>query len=135
MGSQETAAVGAYGERVAEAHLRAQGMVILDRNWRCTAGELDIVARDGDVLVFCEVKTRRGDRLRLAARGGDGQQGSPAAAARGGMDRASTGCTCPTCGSTWWACCVRRAARRRSSTSEGWPEWGWPGPAASPWSA
>ena len=60
MGSQETAAVGAYGERVAEAHLRAQGMVILDRNWRCTAGELDIVARDGDVLVFCEVKTRRG---------------------------------------------------------------------------
>jgi putative endonuclease len=55
-----TDAVGAYGERVAEAHLRAQGMVILDRNWRCTAGELDIVARDGDVLVFCEVKTRRG---------------------------------------------------------------------------
>ena len=57
---QVTEAVGAYGERVAEAHLREQGMVILDRNWRCPAGELDIVARDGDVLVFCEVKTRRG---------------------------------------------------------------------------
>jgi putative endonuclease len=55
-----TDAVGAYGERVAEAHLRGQGMVILDRNWRCPAGELDIVAREGDVLVFCEVKTRRG---------------------------------------------------------------------------
>ena len=57
---QVTEAVGAYGERVAEAHLREQGMVILDRNWRCPSGELDIVARDGDVLVFCEVKTRRG---------------------------------------------------------------------------
>jgi putative endonuclease len=53
-------AVGAYGERVAAAHLVAAGMVILERNWRCPAGEIDIVARDGDVLVFCEVKTRRG---------------------------------------------------------------------------
>ncbi|HEX7187770.1 MAG TPA: YraN family protein [Actinomycetes bacterium] len=51
-------AVGAYGERIAAAHLESVGMVILDRNWRCPAGELDIVARDGDVLVFCEVKTR-----------------------------------------------------------------------------
>jgi putative endonuclease len=53
-------AVGAYGERVAADHLVAAGMVILDRNWRCAAGEIDIVARDGDVLVFCEVKTRTG---------------------------------------------------------------------------
>ncbi len=53
-------AVGAYGERVAAAHLVASGLVILERNWRCPAGEIDIVARDGDVLVFCEVKTRRG---------------------------------------------------------------------------
>jgi len=51
-------AVGAYGERVAAAHLVAVGMVILERNWRCAVGELDIVARDGDTLVFCEVKTR-----------------------------------------------------------------------------
>lgn len=53
-------AVGAYGERVAAEHLVAAGMVILDRNWRCAAGELDIVARDGDTVVFCEVKTRTG---------------------------------------------------------------------------
>ena len=52
-------AVGAYGERIAAAHLAAQGMIVLDRNWRCSAGEIDIVARDGDVLVICEVKTRR----------------------------------------------------------------------------
>jgi putative endonuclease len=34
-------------------------MEILDRNWRCRDGEIDIVARDVDALVFCEVKTRR----------------------------------------------------------------------------
>jgi putative endonuclease len=54
-------AVGAYGERRAVELLVAVGMVLLDRNWRCPEGEIDIVARDGDVLVFCEVKTRRGD--------------------------------------------------------------------------
>ena len=35
---------------------------MLDRNWRCRLGEIDIVARDGDALVVCEVKTRRSDR-------------------------------------------------------------------------
>ncbi len=53
-------AVAAYGERVATRHLIAEGMQILDRNWRCRTGEIDIVARDVDSLVFCEVKTRRG---------------------------------------------------------------------------
>jgi putative endonuclease len=56
-------AVGAYGERVAVRLLAAAGMRVLDRNWRCATGELDIVARDGDVVVFCEVKTRRGERF------------------------------------------------------------------------
>jgi putative endonuclease len=53
-------ALGAYGERVAARHLAELGMVVLDRNWRCSEGELDLVLRDGDVLVACEVKTRRG---------------------------------------------------------------------------
>jgi putative endonuclease len=44
---------------MAVRHLLAEGLVLLDRNWRCSAGEIDIVAREGDVLVFCEVKTRR----------------------------------------------------------------------------
>ncbi|HET6482587.1 MAG TPA: YraN family protein [Actinoplanes sp.] len=56
-------AVGAYGERVAAQHLQEQGLVILDRNWRCADGEVDLVLRDGDDIVFCEVKTRRGDRF------------------------------------------------------------------------
>ena len=53
-----TDALGAYGETLAARQLVAGGMVLLDRNWRCEAGEIDLVLRDGDVLVVCEVKTR-----------------------------------------------------------------------------
>ena len=53
--------LGAYGEAVASRHLCRQGMVVLDRNWRCELGEIDLVLRDGDVLVICEVKTRTSD--------------------------------------------------------------------------
>ena len=41
-------------------YLRERGMEVLERNWRCEHGEVDVVARDGDCLVICEVKTRRG---------------------------------------------------------------------------
>ena len=51
-------ALGAYGEALAARHLIEQGMILLDRNWRCDAGEIDLVLREGDVLVICEVKTR-----------------------------------------------------------------------------
>jgi putative endonuclease len=50
--------VGQYGERVAARHLVDSGMAIVELNWRCPDGEIDIVARDGDTVVFCEVKTR-----------------------------------------------------------------------------
>ena len=52
-------AVGRYGEDVAERHLLAAGWRVLDRNWRCRDGELDLVGMDGDELVVVEVKTRR----------------------------------------------------------------------------
>lgn len=52
-------ALGRYGEDLAAEHLERQGLTILARNWRSTAGELDILARDGATLVVCEVKTRR----------------------------------------------------------------------------
>lgn len=56
-------ALGRYGEQRAVGHLQQEGMEILDRNWRCKEGELDIVALDRrNVLVFCEVKTRSGTR-------------------------------------------------------------------------
>ena len=51
-------ALGAYGESLAARHLVTQGMILLDRNWRCGEGELDLVLRDGPALVGCEVKTR-----------------------------------------------------------------------------
>ena len=52
-------AVGAYGERLAARYLTESGMHILDRNWRCDQGEIDIVAMDDACLVIIEVKTRR----------------------------------------------------------------------------
>ncbi|MCX4547888.1 YraN family protein [Streptomyces sp. NBC_01387] len=52
-------ALGRYGEELAARTLAGAGMTVVERNWRCRAGEIDIVARDGDVLVVCEVKTRR----------------------------------------------------------------------------
>ena len=57
---RQNSALGAYGERVAARHLVDDGLVLLDRNWRCDAGEIDLVLRDGETLVFCEVKTRSG---------------------------------------------------------------------------
>jgi len=50
--------LGALGEAEAARHLTARGMVVLDRNWRCDAGEIDLVLREGRTLVVCEVKTR-----------------------------------------------------------------------------
>ncbi len=55
---QHNRAVGRYGERVAARYLSEAGLVVLETNWRCEIGEVDIVARDGKCLVVCEVKTR-----------------------------------------------------------------------------
>ena len=52
-------ALGRYGEDLAARLLTEAGLAVLARNWRCRAGEIDIVAGDGDALVICEVKTRR----------------------------------------------------------------------------
>jgi putative endonuclease len=57
------AELGRRGEAVAEAFLRTRNYTIVARNFRCRAGEIDLVALDGRVLVFVEVRSRRGDRL------------------------------------------------------------------------
>ena len=69
--------LGAFGERVAAAHLEAQGYRIVDRNYRRREGEIDIVATTGDCLVFVEVRTRRGQE-----RGSALESVGPAKAAR-----------------------------------------------------
>ena len=53
--------LGEWGERQARLHLEGKGYAMLATNFRCRAGEIDIVAEQGDQLVFVEVKARRGD--------------------------------------------------------------------------
>jgi putative endonuclease len=55
--------LGALGEEVAARRLQELGYAILQRNYRCAAGEIDIVAMDGGTLILVEVRTRRGDRM------------------------------------------------------------------------
>jgi putative endonuclease len=55
--------LGRAGEQVAAEYLERAGLRILDRNWRCADGEIDIVAAERRVLVVCEVKTRSGTRF------------------------------------------------------------------------
>ena len=114
-------ASGGYGEELAVRYLREQGMEMLDRNWRCELGELDIVARDGDCLVICEVKTRRSsgfgapvEAVTFARRCGCGgwrrrylaRPPRPAAGRR--------------CASTSSASCAGPGGRRSCGTSSGW---------------
>lgn len=51
--------LGVRGEAAAEQHLRRRGYVIIERNFRCPLGEVDLIALDRGTVVFVEVKTRR----------------------------------------------------------------------------
>ncbi len=54
---------GAEGEAIAAAFLRARGYIIMERNFRCRAGEIDVIALAPDAaIVFCEIRTRRSRR-------------------------------------------------------------------------
>ncbi|MDR1559044.1 MAG: YraN family protein [Clostridiales bacterium] len=52
--------IGAYGQKLAEDYLTANGFGVMERNFRCRSGEIDIIARDGEYIAFVEVKYRRG---------------------------------------------------------------------------
>jgi putative endonuclease len=64
--SDERVRLGRFGERLAVAHLEAKGYAVLDRNFRCREGEIDIIAQNDGCLVFVEVRTRRGDAMGTA---------------------------------------------------------------------
>jgi len=63
--TRRTKALGDLGERAAEDHVRRLGWRVLDRSWRRRSGELDLVAADGETVVFIEVKARSSSRFGL----------------------------------------------------------------------
>ena len=63
----ERQSLGDFGERTAAAHLEAKGYRIVGRKFRVRDAEIDLIARDGDALVFVEVRTRRGAYPGMAA--------------------------------------------------------------------
>lgn len=62
-GAEARRALGRDGEAFARAYLERCGYQVVDANWRCREGEIDLVAVDGDELVVVEVKTRRSLRF------------------------------------------------------------------------
>jgi putative endonuclease len=61
--TKERIALGKFGEDLARERLKNCGYRILTTNYKCPLGEIDLVARDGDVLVFVEIKTRKNESL------------------------------------------------------------------------
>lgn len=59
--TQTRRALGASGEEAVAAWYVGQGYEVVERNWSCRAGELDLILRRGRTFVFCEVKTRSSD--------------------------------------------------------------------------
>ena len=62
-----TNARGRWGENRAALEYRRAGFEVIDRNWSCRRGEIDLILRRGDLLVFCEVKARRSAQFGGAA--------------------------------------------------------------------
>jgi putative endonuclease len=67
MGSHATVALGISGENLAREELERRGYAVLATRYRTRVGEIDIVARDGDTLVFVEVKTRTSEDFGIPA--------------------------------------------------------------------
>ena len=64
--TKERLVLGKVGEDLARKRLKDLGYRILETNYRCPLGEIDLIARDGDTLVFVEIKTRRNQPSGLA---------------------------------------------------------------------
>lgn len=66
--------LGVAAEQAAADYLTRQGLRIVARNWRCRRGEIDLICRDGAVLVFVEVRQRRSSGFASAAESIDGRK-------------------------------------------------------------
>jgi len=64
--TRERLDLGKLGEQLALKKVKSLGYKCIARNYRCTLGEIDLIAKDGDTLVFIETKTRRGKSLSYA---------------------------------------------------------------------
>lgn len=62
LGCRNTSDVGKVGEEIARRYLRDRGLRILQSNYRFARAEVDIIAEEGEILVFCEVKMRTSDQ-------------------------------------------------------------------------
>ena len=65
--TRQRQSLGSWGEDLAVKYLRRRFYRILETNYRCRAGEIDIIARRGSIIAFVEVKTRRGHRCGSAS--------------------------------------------------------------------
>ena len=114
MGSHATVALGISGENLACHELARQGYAILATRYRTRVGEIDIIARDGETLVFVEVKTRSSEDFGVPAEAVTWRKqrrivtdGEVVPSARSGCTGASAGSTSlpssagPAC-SRWW---------------------------------
>jgi len=63
MNGSERIQTGKRGEDIAVAYLKNRGYRIIERNYTCLFGEIDIVAKDGDTVVFVEVKSRKSEKF------------------------------------------------------------------------
>ena len=84
--------LGDFGERVAAAHLEANGYCIRERNFRVAEGEIDIIAECGGTLVFVEVRTRRGGSHGTAAESVTARKAAHLVAAAQAYAQANPGC-------------------------------------------
>lgn len=67
MAENSTRAIGRDAEELALEHLQSSGLVLIARNFRCRIGEIDLIMRDGNCLVFVEVRFRKAGRFASAA--------------------------------------------------------------------
>lgn len=66
MARADTRTLGSDGEQLADRFLQRQGLIPITRNFRCRLGEIDLIARDGEVIVFVEVRYRASNRFSRA---------------------------------------------------------------------